>query len=136
MDWEVSPFVGIGSICFDMLRTEVRSIAGNGFVPFQKARSEPSSDAYDELGLHFHYDRAGQLECIEVFAPATLWFAGVQLVGRDRAEVVQELNQKGYFGRDVDMGCVFGEQGFSIFAPASTVDGIAVFRRGYFDSDA
>jgi hypothetical protein len=137
MKCEIVPFVGFESVHFGQIRAEIRSNVGEGFAPFQKASSEPTADAYDELGFHFYYDRADRLECIEAFEPADPTVVGISLIGNDLNAVIEALAEQGYFGKEIDVGYQFDEQGFSLFAPHSKIEGVTIFCRGYFgDEDA
>ncbi len=83
--------------------------------------------------MHCYYDENDCLECIELFEPNPVSFAGVALAGRETAIVLEELEEQGLDAREIDVGYEFDEQGFALYAPRSIVEGVTVFRRGYYD---
>jgi hypothetical protein len=131
---EIVPFVAIGELRFGETRQAIRQRLGGNSQSFSKSEGENETDAYDELGLHLYFDNEDRLEFVEAFEPAIPTFQGFVLLGRDLDEVEIELSAIGYGSVRDDVGLKFDGAGIALFAPARVVEGIAVFRRGYYDT--
>jgi hypothetical protein len=131
---EVRPFEGLGDLRFGMSRADVRALLGPEFRSFKKTPlAKTLTDAYTQLGLHLYYDDQDRLEFIEAFQPCIPIFRGIELLGRP--EVVLEQLRKTGVGiprRDSD-GNFFDDLGFALYSPGDVVEGVSVYKKGYYD---
>ena len=134
---EVKPYEGLGALRFDLSRSKVRESLGPGFKSFRKTRlDETLTDAYSELGLHLYYDKTDSLEFIEAFRPCMPIFRGIELLGL-REPVVDALQGAGVgLTRRESDADFFDDFGFVLYSPSDEVEGVSVFKRGYYDSEA
>lgn len=97
------------------------------------------SDAFDDAGVHAHYETTAQCEAIELFPPAEPTFRGRSLLGQPYREVREwALRLDPLLQED---GASFHSEvlGFGVYAPAAKknpdgpVESVIVFRRGYYD---
>lgn len=65
--WAIDPLRGVGPIRFGMPIDAVRVLVGTQATPFSKSGKGQQSDAFDELGLHAHYDGDACCEAVEFF---------------------------------------------------------------------
>ncbi len=86
----LQPFVGIGPFRLGMSRLASRDLAGGQFDAFQQ-----NVDAFDELGIHCHYDPNDLLEFIEVFEPCQPELDGIEILDRHLNTVLRELKRQG-----------------------------------------
>ncbi len=133
MNWQIESFRSVGPISFGETREEIRNVLGTGFRSFRKTEGENETDAYDLLGVHVYYDDSDCAEFVELFTPAESTFAGVSLVGRKVADVVAELHELGYEGERDDVGYNYDLVGIGLTINDQVVDGVGVFREGYYD---
>lgn len=129
---DIRPFVSIGELRFGESRDNVRGQLGGTFVTFRKGGGKSSTDAYNELGLHLYFDANDKLEFVEAFSPAEIYIFGIALLGRDQEKVGELLAVRGYeFVRD-DVGLQFNALGLGFTAPEGVIEGVALFKRGYY----
>lgn len=135
----IDPFVGFGPIKFGMTPAEVRHALSIPHSSFMKTpMSQFPTDAFDSIGVHVGYDKAGMCEAIEVFDPGQAMHNGVNLVGSRYADV-----QASFLLLDREMK--IDETGFSsigtgvsVYAPDKDEDGdarcasVLIFREGYW----
>jgi hypothetical protein len=139
-DFEIVPFAGLGDVKFGMSPQEVRHLMGTSFKSFKRTpQATFPADVYATVGLFFYYDSAGALEAIEFAAPANPTVNGIELLGRELAELVSELSSLGeHIEADADSAIANG-MGVSVRAPLAKdagrahVDSALAFRRGYYD---
>jgi hypothetical protein len=129
---EVKSYIGVGELRFGDSRLNVRAILGPHYHSFRKAPGANETDAYDKLGLHLYYDENDCLEFVEAFAPSSLTFIGISLLGRQMSDVENDLKAIGHYSRRDDVGLQCDSAGIGLYAPTGIVDGVAVFRRGYY----
>lgn len=133
MTWKIKPFVGVGTLVFGQQRDSVRDILGEKYHSFKKTVDENETDAYAALGLHLYYDNDNCLQYIEAFQPADIEFSGISLLARPIAKVFIELQECGCDGAEDDIGVVYASLGFGLVVSDGVVDGVGVFRKGYYD---
>jgi hypothetical protein len=131
---EVIPFISIGLLTFGDSRQVAREKLASMFSTFAKVAGANETDAFDELGLHLYYDRAGQLEFVEAFAPANVVFRGVSFLGRDLESVTSDMKALGFDPTGTDVGIDFPDAGVALTAPSGIIEGAAAHRKGYYDS--
>jgi hypothetical protein len=130
---EIVPFTSVGGLCFGTTRHRSRERLGGGSQSFRKVVGATETDAYDALGLHLYFDDEERLEFVEAFEPASPSFRGILLLGRDRGEVAEELTAMGYDLTQDAYGLRCDGAGFALTAPDGIVEGVGVFREGYYD---
>lgn len=130
---EIIPFRSIGSINFGDSKHVARQRFHSVPTEFQKDVDEESTDAYDDYGLHLYYDCHQRVEFVEAFSPADPIFRNVKFIGRKLNEVVSDLSRLGFSSESSEMGCMMPEAGLAVIAPTGIVEGVSVFREGYFD---
>ena len=144
MEFEITPYVGVGPITFGMTRAEVR---GRLAAPVESFRKTPTSatpaDAFDTLGIHIHYDLDDCCEAVEFGQLlAVLRFRGQSLLGQPFVEIERWLRAIDPEVRSDSSGLTSLTFGFGLYVPSasddpqSLVEGVIVFRRGYYDQDA
>ena len=129
---EIVPFRSFGSIQFGERKHIVRQRFQSLPTEFQKDANEESTDAYDDYGLHLYYDCHQRVEFVEAFAPADPTLRHVNFIGRTLDEVVSDLLRIGFSSETSEMGCMVHEAGLAVIAPMGFVEGVSVFRKGYF----
>lgn len=130
---EIIAFQSIGSLAFGDSRQVTKEKLGSSFSTFEKVSGANATDSYDGLGLHLYYDNENRLEFVECFAPAEVVFQGIKFLGRDLQEVAGDMKSLGYFPTETDVGVKFHKAGIAITATMGLVEGIAAFRKGYYD---
>jgi hypothetical protein len=134
MTMEITPFEGVGTIRFGDSRQQVRNSINHRYESFRKDVGEDETDAFDEIGVHVYYDDQGRVEFIEAFSPASLTLHGLPLMGRPIGDVEDELRALGYSSRQTDVGLEYTDAGIALTAAEGIIEGVGVFRRGYYDS--
>ncbi len=135
---EILPFQGLGPLRLSQPRAEIRALLDVAYKTITKGhekgrrRETELIDAYYDLGFHLYYDNDDRLEFIEAFSPCEPIFKGIQFLGRDIDDAVNEMDEAGYDYLEVDTGCDFIELGFVLYAPLGTVEGVSVYRKGYY----
>jgi len=77
MEYEIKPYIGVGSIEFGMTDSQVRSVVGGEFRSFKKTPiSETLTDAFSDKGIHVYYRKLGICEAVEFGSPAEPIFMG------------------------------------------------------------
>ena len=133
MNWEIEPYQSVGPLTFGQTRNAVREQLGPDYDSFAKDVGENETDAYDNLGVHLYYDDDDRLEFVEAFEPASLTLRGVALHRREYRQVDSELSRLGYDANPTDVGYRYDDIGIALTLDGSTVEGVAVFRRGYYE---
>jgi hypothetical protein len=144
MEFEITPYVGVGPIALGMTRSEVRRRLEAPVEPFMKSQTGAApTDAFDTLGIHAHYDSDERCEAVEFGRLLTRpTFRGQQLLGQPFAEIHAWLQT---IDPDVDSdssGLTSLTFGFGLYAPSalddpqSPIEGVIVFKRGYYDQEA
>lgn len=141
MEFEISSYVSAGPIALGMLRAEVRQTLGAPVESFQKTPSSATkSDAFDTLGIHVHYDSDDRCKAIEFgSAVSEPKFSGRQLLKQPFAQLEPWLRQLDPEVRSGTEGLTSLKLGFGLYGtpasqdPESLVEGVIVFRRGYYD---
>jgi hypothetical protein len=129
---EIVPFNSVDVLCFGATRTSIRERLGGGYQSFRKVVGANETDVYDALGLHLYFDDDERLEFVEAFDPASPSFRGALLLGRDRDEVAADLTAMGYDLIQDAYGLRCDGAGLSLTAPDGIVEGVGVFRKGYY----
>lgn len=130
---EIVPFESIGNLRFGEGRQVVRGRLGNGYTTFRKDVGESETDAYNDNGLHLYFDSEDRLEFVEAFGNASPSFQGIKFLGRAIDEVADKLSAIGHAAVLDDVGLQCDSAGIGVTAPRGTVEGVAVFRKGYYD---
>lgn len=132
---EFVPYVSLGNIRLGMSRIAARQQLGPDFQSFQKTPDTTIlTDAYNQLGLHLYYDADDEVEYIEAFEGANLRFQGIELLGRELTDLISEFSAIGFRLLQDDYGGMCEEAGICFTAPDGLVEGIGVFRKGYYES--
>ena len=133
---EVIPYKGVGNIRLGALRSELRILYPN-FKEFRKSSfDENTTDAYSDF--HIYYDKHNYCEAIELFGSAKISFMKERLLGVTFAKI-----KDFFFGidRDIeisDSGLTSYKFGIGIYVPSikdesNLVEGVILFREGYYD---
>ena len=133
MAWEITPYESVGPVRLGRQRNEIRRQLGPGFTSFAKDVGENKTDAYDELGIHLYYDDEDRLEMVEAFEPASPTLKGIALLCREIEQVEDDLAKRGYKGRPTDVGYRYDDAGIALTLNGSAIEGVAVFRKGYYE---
>ena len=130
---EIIPHVSIGELRFGESRQNIRHSLGNKYRPFQKGVGSNDTDAYDDLGLHLYFDDDDRLEFVEGWGPASPAFQGISFMGRQVEDVASDLAAGGYRSVLDGYGLTCESAGIALTAPTGIVEGVAAFRKGYYD---
>jgi|SRR5579864_1340719 len=130
---EISSFESVGSLRFGDLRQDIRKRLVGNYVTFKKDVGENDTDAYNELGLHLYYNKQDRLEFVEIFEPAQPQFRGILFIGRDVSDVSNDLKKLGFSTESDEVGLNCPEAGIGLTASDGIIEGVAVFRKGYYD---
>jgi hypothetical protein len=131
---EIHPYESVGPLRFGFSRDTVRGVLKSTLRRFRKYESRPKIDVSNELGLHLYYDDLDCLEFIEAFDPANIAFRGVTFLGRGLCAVIEDMRLLGFSPTKSDgYGVTFDSAGIALFAPTGKVEGVAAYRRGYYD---
>lgn len=136
MDMEIVPFESIGELRFGESRDTVRRRLGGGYHSFNKDVGENETDAYDDLGLHLYFGHGDRLEFVEAFFPASPSLGGIELLGRPMDDVASDLFARGHKPFPDDVGFQFESAGVGLIGREGVVEGVAIFRRGYYGEDS
>lgn len=92
MDFEIEPYMGVGSIRFGMSASEVRNVLGGGVRTFRKGPfARGDTDAFIGRGVHVHYSETGICEAVEFGGTTIPTFEGNSLLRRPFREVYELL---------------------------------------------
>jgi hypothetical protein len=130
---EIVPFRSVGLLAFGDSRQIVREKVSSSFSTFEKVAGENETDSFDAIGVHVYYDDGGRTEFIEMFDPAEVSFRGISFLGRDLALVVSDMETLGFPSEPSDVGVKFEGVGIALTAPFGVVEGVAAYRKGYYD---
>ena len=128
--WTIIPYQSIGPLKLSASRTDVRHTLGDDFKTFKKTVLSNLSDVYD--GVHLYYDNSDNLEFIEAYEPCTPIYEGIKFLRRKTTLVVAALEKLGNEQSYDDGSYLFEGLGIALYAPATTVEAVSVFRRGYY----
>ena len=132
MTWDIKPFVSVGPLRFGESRSAIRETLGGSGDTFEKVPGAIPTDAYDELGVHAHYDKEDRLCLVELFEPAAVTFDSIELLDNDLGTVQRDLEKLGAARHVVDNGIRYDDLGFVLVVMDDQVDGVSVFKNGYF----
>src|SRR5919106_7025414 len=120
MEFDITPYVGVGPITFGMTRAEVRRRLEAPVESFMKTpTSAAPADAFDTLGLHVHYDSDDRCEAVEFVRLLTIaTFRGQPLLGQPFAEVKRWLQAIDSDVRSDSSGLTLLTFGFGLYAPS------------------
>jgi hypothetical protein len=142
MQFEITPYVGVGPITFGLTRVEVRRRLAAPVESFMKTpTSAAPADTFDTLGIHVHYDSDDRCEAVELWSSRPT-FRGQPLLGQPFAEIERWLRTIDPDVRSDSSGLTSLTFGFGLYAPSalhdpqSPVEGVIVFRPGYYDQGA
>jgi hypothetical protein len=144
MELEIAPHVGVGPITFGMTRAEVRRQVAAPATTFVKGPDNAvPTDAFDSLGIHVHYDSEDRCEAVEFGGSSAIpTFRDEPLLGQPVGRMERWLRAIDPEVRSDRSGLTSLTFGFGFYAPrafdepGSPVEGVIVFRRGYYDQDA
>lgn len=129
MNVSVKPFERIGIVPLGIDRSRARELARGNFDAF-----ECHIDAFDELGVHCHYDQSDHVEFIEAFDHGDFEIDGVKVLGRLLADVLADLRTRGFRFDDQLTNAIFPSDGIAFTLDENgLVEAVAVFREGYYD---
>ena len=146
---EIVPFTTMGVLAFGDSRAVAREKLGSDFSTFEKVVGAGETDSFDDLGMHLYYSDTGQLEFVEAFDyysdtgqlefveafdPAEVVFRGVGFLGSDLNSVIPSMGLLAFTPTEDDIGVKFESAGIALTAPAGVVEGVAAYRKGYYDS--
>ena len=140
MEYEITPFEGVGPIKFGMTPEEVQRTLGK--VPTTFMRTPQAAfpcDYFQSVGAFCYYDSDGALEAVEFGHPARPLLAALSLLGSPMNKALATLSQLDPTLAVEADGAIAYQLGVSIFAPhlkdneAANVESLLAFRRGYFD---
>lgn len=124
---EFTPYNKVGNIAFNEKRSLVRTDYPN-FREFKKTPiSKNTTDAYP--GFHVFYDSQNEVEAVELFRGESLVLNGVNLFSLSKAEFINKF--PGCVDEDDSLNCA--KEGFMVSFAHGEVDGILVYRKGYWD---
>lgn len=139
MELDLRSYDGLGAIRFGMRRDQVRGAVG---APVRTFRKTPDAttlvDAFDNEGIYVYYDAQDLCEAVEVASPAIPILEGQTLLGKPFAELRDWLRT---LDPDIEVdesGLTAPTVGLGLYAPSAQkapnepVDGVIVFRRGYY----
>ena len=131
---EMLSFTELGPLQFGMDRRDVQDRLAVESTRFRKSPfAETDSEDYLSIGLILFYDANDALEFIEAFHPCEPHFRGIQFIGRPVQEVRDELRSKGIEVEDLDGNLDMPTVGIGLYPMEGTVDGICVYRAGYYE---
>jgi hypothetical protein len=131
-NWDIMPYKGVGLVLFGIRSAEAEELLGSNAATFKKGpHAVGETKAYDELGLHLHYDSKDRLECIEAFGSCPLAYKGLALLNKNIEPVLEILTNLG-LGYRYDDGYFIDTEGFALYAPDGVVKGVTVYRKGYY----
>lgn len=140
MNLEIEPYVGVGPIRLGMTRDEVRCVLPVPAERFQKFRDAPPLYRVRNPSLMVHYDANDICEAVELALPGSPTLLGRELLGQSFEALRDWFEQQDPdIGVDGD-GLISKKLGVSLYAPASSgkphppVEGVIVFRRGYYEA--
>ncbi len=140
MDLLIRSNEGIGPLSLGMDRAEIRSVLGGPVRSFKKTPdARAPTDAFDEHGIHVYYDNAGRAEAIEVASPASPILQGRSLIGKPFKEIRHWLEQLDPKVQVDEAGLTAPSLGIGVYAPSAIgspdepVEGVIVFKKGYYD---
>lgn len=131
---EIQPFTSVGELVFGTDRTSIRKTLDYDHDPFNKTANGNLVDAYDNLGIHLHYDDADKLEFVEMFEPAEVVYGGVALLAAPFSKIKAEFARMGIMGEATDVGYLFLAIGVAFVLEDGGIDSVSASRAGYFDS--
>jgi hypothetical protein len=130
-DWVIFPFIGVGPLTFDITRGQARAVLQSTAVGFRKGLETASeADAFDELGIHLHYDGDERLECVELWGARTVLLNGVSLLNLPIVEVLANLDAA-HLSYHYDDGYFIDSCGCALYAHDNVVKAVTVYRKGY-----
>ena len=129
----IVPYVSVGNLSFGDKREVARKKLNSPFSTFRKVIGAEVTDSFDEIGLHLYYDNDDRLQFVELFRPADVVVCGIELLDRNVDEVVGSLEMLGYAPSPTDVGFQVDDLGVALTARNGIVEGVAAYRRGYYD---
>ena len=124
---ELTPYIKVGNIAFSEKRSLVR-VDYTNFREFKKTPiSRNTTDAYP--GFHVFYDINNEVEAVEFFHGESLTLNGVNLFSLSKAEFINKFPS--CIDEGSSLNCV--KEGFMVSFAHNVVDGILVYRKGYWD---
>jgi len=140
MEFEIYPYLGVGSIRFGMSPQDVRRVIGEPYSSFLKSPdSLLPTDSFDGEGVHVYYKAPGQVEAIEMAHPSAVVWQGTNLIGQKFEDVRRWIELVDPEAVIDDSGLTSYKLGFGVFAPGSgkdpslRVESVIIFREGYYD---
>jgi len=140
MEYDIKPYIGVGSVEFGMTDSQVRSVVGGEFRQFKKTPiSETLTDAFSDKGIHVYYKKPGICEAIEFGSPAEPTFMGQRLIGIPFNEVVKMFEIYDNSIEIDETGFTSYKYGIGVFVPTlkesmnESVQGVIVFEKGYYN---
>jgi len=132
-DFTIDPYVSVGRLHFGMTRGQVADVLPPADRQVEQYGGTIVDYFTDDL-LSLSYDENGELEFIEWHAsrPATL--GGVVIDDSETTAVIDRLGVVGGDSTPTDAGVNFEQVGLALYAPGDRVEGVAAYRRGYYEA--
>lgn len=137
----ITPYKGVGPVCFGMTRDEIRNVLTGNVKAFKKTpMSDTFSDAFDDLGIYIYYDADYFCEAIEMALPADPIFLQKHLIKSTYAESKSIIELQDSNIELDETGLLSFKLGIGLYAPEleqsedCVVESVIVFREGYYDS--
>ncbi|GAB5517209.1 hypothetical protein [Rhodopirellula baltica] len=125
----VEPFKGIGDFRLGAKREIIREQACGQFEPFK-----PNVDAFDDAGVHCHYDETNTVVFIESFEPSPPAIKGTKVLGRPLSEVLRDLESKGFDFNEALTESIFPKAGLAFYIDdEGLIASVAVFQENYYE---
>ncbi len=134
---EITPYVGVGELRFDMHCDEVSKLLGEEYRRIDNRYTPGYMLCTGKLNLHFNAD--DRLTAIEGSVDAGLCCQGITLAGRPFNEVYKALKALDPEIKADRDGAISYRLGIGLYVPTikkskkEPVQGVIAFRRGYYD---
>lgn len=135
----VRPNEGAGLVSFGMTHDEVCALFADEMPRQKQADTAFPSDYFARHGIIVHYDDDGVVEAVELGQAAAPMFLDRSIVGKPFDEIVKWLRVHDPRVEVDDAGVTSYRFGVGMYAPhaskspAEPVEGLIVFRPGYYD---
>ncbi len=125
---ELIPFKRYGLFEIGMGRDLCRHVADGSFESFDN-----NKDAFQELGLHAHYDASESLEFLEIFEPANPSYFGIPLLESSLNKLLVEFQCRGVNTSWIVNRGILYKEGIALTSDRNgVVEAVAIFRKNYY----
>jgi hypothetical protein len=140
MNLAIQSFVGVGDIMLGDSSDNIRNIVKGRVRSLRKTPTSVSPmDQFIDAGIMIHFDSANVCKSIELVPPANPTFLGREFLRKPVQTVLAWLSELDKITQLDRSGTVFLQLGISLYSsqgindPASRVDSVTVFQKGYYD---